>query len=201
MTTTQPPRFATFLLDRLGPQNEALAGDLAEEYRAGRSALWYSRQVAITIVFHMVADIRGHWLIVLRGVVTGLVLLRALGWVVAWIEGAYLNPWLRNMLGFFWMQHNIYFYIHIALWFPASVVAGWVVARLHSRQRASAVLCLVLALAGFVIGDERLYFLLRNSLTHERFVPYLVLHLLSPTAAMIGIAVGGLHWRRHERVS
>jgi hypothetical protein len=50
----------------------------------------------------------------------------------------------------------------------------------------------MLAIAGFAIFNERLYFLIRNSLTHERFVPYLVLHLLTPTAGMIGIAVGGL---------
>jgi hypothetical protein len=199
MTRPQPPSFASFLLARLGPQNEALAGDLAEEYRAGRSRFWYFRQVAVAIVLHVVADIRGHWPIVLRGVVTGLVLLRVLGWVVAWIEGAYLNPWLlHNALGFFWMQHNVYFYTHMALWFPASVVVGWVVARLHARQRASAVLCLVLAIAGFAIANERLFFLIRNSLTHERFVPYLVLYLLTPAAGMMGIAVGGLSQRSHE---
>jgi hypothetical protein len=199
MTMAHPPRFAAFLLERLGPQNEALAGDLAEEYRAGRAPFWYFRQVAVTIVLHVLADTRGHWLIVLRGVLAGLFLLKALGWVVGWIEGAYLNPWLRSVLGFFWMQHNVYFYIHMALWLPASIVAGWVVARLHSRQRASAVLCLMLAIAGFAIFNERLYFLIRNSLTHERFVPYLVLHLLTPTAGMIGIAVGGLLRRPREQ--
>ena len=98
------------------------------------------------------------------------------------------------------MQHNVYFYIHMALWFPASIGAGWVVARLHPRQRASSVLCLVLVIGGFAIGNERLYFLIRNSLTHERFVPYLVLHLLTPIAGMIGILVGGLLRRPHAEV-
>jgi hypothetical protein len=41
----QPPRLGMLVLRRLGPQNDALAGDLAEEYRAGRAAAWYSCQV------------------------------------------------------------------------------------------------------------------------------------------------------------
>jgi hypothetical protein len=45
-----PPRLATFLLHRLGEGNDALAGDLDEEYRAGRSRSWYWRQVCAAIV-------------------------------------------------------------------------------------------------------------------------------------------------------
>ena len=41
MSRTQPPRFAQLLLQRFGPSNPALQGDLAEEYQEGRSASWY----------------------------------------------------------------------------------------------------------------------------------------------------------------
>ncbi|HEX4023157.1 MAG TPA: hypothetical protein VHX52_00410 [Steroidobacteraceae bacterium] len=42
-----PPRAATWLLEHLGNRyrRESLAGDLIEQYRAGRTAAWYWRQV------------------------------------------------------------------------------------------------------------------------------------------------------------
>ncbi|HEX4030998.1 MAG TPA: hypothetical protein VHX20_11580 [Terracidiphilus sp.] len=42
MKQSSPPPLATWML---GEWNEALAGDLHEEFRAGRSAVWYWRQV------------------------------------------------------------------------------------------------------------------------------------------------------------
>ena len=45
-----PPRLATWLLGHLNGTNEALAGDLLEEYRHGRSAAWYWRQVMKAIL-------------------------------------------------------------------------------------------------------------------------------------------------------
>jgi hypothetical protein len=46
MTPMRPPSLATWILDHLipGPRNEALAGDLLEEFSAGRPATWYWRQ-------------------------------------------------------------------------------------------------------------------------------------------------------------
>lgn len=46
MTPMRPPSLATWLLEHLapGPRNEALAGDLLEEFSTGRSAAWYWRQ-------------------------------------------------------------------------------------------------------------------------------------------------------------
>ncbi|QNI32136.1 hypothetical protein H7849_24600 [Alloacidobacterium dinghuense] len=47
MTRYEPPPLATWILEHLAPghQNEALAGDLLEDFRAGRSSRWYWRQV------------------------------------------------------------------------------------------------------------------------------------------------------------
>jgi hypothetical protein len=54
MKSSQPPVFATWLLKHLcpGQYSEALAGDLVEEYRRGRSESWYWRQVLVAIVGH-----------------------------------------------------------------------------------------------------------------------------------------------------
>ena len=50
MTEKQPPVLATWLLKRAARGNEALVGDLLEEYRRRRSTLWYWRQVLTTVV-------------------------------------------------------------------------------------------------------------------------------------------------------
>src|SRR5579862_2098572 len=55
MTQRQPPRIATWLLQRMGiaGQNPALAGDLLEEFQNGRSAVWYWRQILWAIAMGM----------------------------------------------------------------------------------------------------------------------------------------------------
>ena len=52
MTPAAPPRFATWLLQHCGSgyRCESLAGDLIEEYHAGRSRVWYWRQVLLAIM-------------------------------------------------------------------------------------------------------------------------------------------------------
>jgi hypothetical protein len=51
MSQIEPPSLAAWLLQHClpGKDNEALAGDLLEELRAGRSATWYWRQVVSAI--------------------------------------------------------------------------------------------------------------------------------------------------------
>jgi hypothetical protein len=44
-------RLALSLLARLAHRNEALAGDLAEQFRAGRSTLWLSSQLLMAILW------------------------------------------------------------------------------------------------------------------------------------------------------
>jgi preprotein translocase subunit SecY len=50
MTEEQPPTLATWLLKRAARGNEALVGDLLEEYRRGRSTAWYWRQVLTAVI-------------------------------------------------------------------------------------------------------------------------------------------------------
>lgn len=50
MTSLEPPRLALALLHRFGPDNEALAGDLVEEFQHRRSRLWLWRQILAAIV-------------------------------------------------------------------------------------------------------------------------------------------------------
>src|SRR5215469_14859034 len=63
MEPAEPPRFARWLLERCSPpgRDEALAGDLLEEFRAGRSPQWYRRQAvnAVLVGWMLVLGARG----------------------------------------------------------------------------------------------------------------------------------------------
>jgi hypothetical protein len=62
MKRTDPPMVATWMLEHLtaGGRNDALFGDLLEEFRSGRSASWYWRQVFAAITTAMFKEIRAH---------------------------------------------------------------------------------------------------------------------------------------------
>lgn len=62
MTSVAPPRLAAWLLRHAGPANEALAGDLLEEYGRRQSDRWYWRQVLVAL-----AIARSRELLVLLG--------------------------------------------------------------------------------------------------------------------------------------
>jgi non-heme chloroperoxidase len=51
MRTTKSVAFTSWILEHLtfGPRNEALAGDLLEEFHSGRSAMWYRRQALAAV--------------------------------------------------------------------------------------------------------------------------------------------------------
>ena len=51
MTASRPPRLALYVLRTLGVDDESLAGDIVEEFGAGRSRLWLWRQVLGAILF------------------------------------------------------------------------------------------------------------------------------------------------------
>jgi hypothetical protein len=69
-----PPRLANAML-RLVEANDALIGDLMEEYRSGRSTVWYWRQTIVAIAVALSRHIRAHKLLALRAIVTGWVVL------------------------------------------------------------------------------------------------------------------------------
>src|SRR5262249_7003253 len=57
-----PPVLATKLLERLTPSSysEALAGDLIEQYRHGRSTAWFWRQTLLGVIAGVAKDIWNH---------------------------------------------------------------------------------------------------------------------------------------------
>lgn len=92
MRSRQPPAFATKLLGRLvvGPNREALAGDLIEQYQSGRSRGWYWRQVLTAIAVDVASYVRTHKLALLFAV--------AIGWAFTHLVGQYVEmPLARGM--------------------------------------------------------------------------------------------------------
>jgi hypothetical protein len=71
MNRTEPPLLATWLLEHqtTGGRDEALAGDLREEFRAGRSSGWYWRQVITAIAIGWARSIFQHRLALLFAVI------------------------------------------------------------------------------------------------------------------------------------
>jgi len=64
MTLKNPPRIAAWILEHLGfgGENDALAGDLLEEFRHGRSTNWYRRQVLVAVLIGLVRLLRTQWM-------------------------------------------------------------------------------------------------------------------------------------------
>ena len=70
MRRASPPVAATWMLEHLmlGGKNEALAGDLLEEFKRGRPVSWYWRQVVVAIALGSAKELRNHWLLVVFAV-------------------------------------------------------------------------------------------------------------------------------------
>ena len=132
------PAFATGLLLRLGPHDESFAGDLAEEYAAGRSRAWYWRQVLAAIALTSIRQVGAHPMRAAGAVMAGwaamLLVFFAIdqygvadalaGWVWNWDrQTAYqTGRWWP-----FWIAAQVMSYSGFAL-------SAVVVARIHSRQ-------------------------------------------------------------------
>jgi hypothetical protein len=83
MTQPKPPALASWMLEHLlsGGKNEALAGDLLEEFRQRRSVAWYWRQVFGAILASFSNEIRADWVTVWTIVFS-----------IVWVYGLYAIP-------------------------------------------------------------------------------------------------------------
>jgi hypothetical protein len=67
------PRLATWILETFagGTNHETVAGDIAERYTAGRSHLWYWRQVLVAIAISLTREVRTNTSGVVRALIIG----------------------------------------------------------------------------------------------------------------------------------
>lgn len=141
MRDTQPPRLAAWLFERLasGPNRESLGGDLAEQYRSGRSSAWYWRQVLVALWASTTQDIARHKLTAVRAVVLSWMFLIPWIFFTGWVYGAtkfwVMDTLIRGSIPLqdFWV---IYAAPLLITWCLGSALIGWVVARLEPDCRA-----------------------------------------------------------------
>ena len=105
MKRENPPAAARWILEHLvpGKKNDALAGDLLEEFRCGRSSLWYWRQVLSAFVVGSTRKLRANWLAIVFAFIWAVPTLAV--WIVfiRWQSGTFLNrrwelPWPYSMM-------------------------------------------------------------------------------------------------------
>jgi hypothetical protein len=185
----QPPRLASALLTRLGHNNPALVGDLHEAYRAGRSALWYWRQVLASVVGSAARELwTDKWLGV-QAVSTMLgleVVLRAI-WTRLWFQTA-LSARVQDFTVAVWgpqdpLVNAPYRWIFTLALVPLPILIGWIVAKFHPRQRgATVMICCIVVIA---LGIPRLV-----ALMDDRIAMNMYLQISAMAITLTGLVCG-----------
>jgi hypothetical protein len=150
--TRRPPRLATAILRRFGPQNDALAGDLLERFQRRSSwTLWYWWQVGIAIRLEAVREIGRRPIAVTATVV--------FGWVVWWVllygvafpivlavDHAY-SLWRMRQGHDAQLFGQTFVYTSLAIAIAAEAISAMVAVRAYRGHRPM----LALLYAGFVV--------------------------------------------------
>ena len=189
MICHRPPIVATWLLQRFVRQDEALTGDMLEEYR-GRSVGWYWRQVLIAIVVATADVLREHKVITVRTILLGWAALYCSAYLIA-LPSSKLYLVLRE-LGLphlFWWQHY-YSYPIVLIPCVGFAASGWIVARLHRRHYASMVLVFR---ASFLLWTLPEFLRLTgDSISNPRYLAYLFIETINVGLAAISVLLVGL---------
>lgn len=188
---SHPPHLAKLLLDWLAPGNEALRGDLDEEFAAGRGSAWYWRQVISAISLEGPLAIRARAVARFENVVTGLITLLLLGFyavfvvnVTDWLlrfEGMHLLTRLPDVLG-------VWNGTAVVVTLIAGVLVGKVIHAAHDSHRVLSILafggttmlCAAAALNAATLAQGG-----------EAFLPELVQQVGSTAAFVVGL-IGGI---------
>lgn len=113
----RPPALALVLLNRLGPRDQSLVGDVYEEYDTGRSKAWFWRQVLAAVAYGAAREIRRA---PMRAVVS-----TATGWMVAAAVFLVGDRIADGLAGFFWQWSRQAAYAG-GVWWPFYVTALFV---------------------------------------------------------------------------
>jgi hypothetical protein len=143
MRGQQPPVIATWLAQRLvaGPRRESLLGDLIEQYRQGRSGVWYCRQVLAAILVGNVHVLATNKTLAFGALTIGWTIYYLLSFPVTWVGGN-AESWVSQQVivcepASFWCQFwrnqlSVELMIYVA-----GAVSGGIVARLHHKHWAA----------------------------------------------------------------
>jgi len=186
------------LLHKFGCRNDALSGDLLEEYNLGRSGAWYWRQVLVAIVVGFGKEVRAHKLLALRAI--------ALGWAANYLFLYSVEiPWWRFLDRVLlarglklspWWQHY-YLYPTWIIYAIFAAVSGWVVGRCHRAHRQAMVLIYLVSVQLWLLPE--FFRLTVDVLGDRRFLPYLLTWFVEFVFMTVGILLGGLWDAPRER--
>jgi hypothetical protein len=165
--SAQPPKVATFLMERIAGAGPIFLGDLQEEFSAGRSRWWYWREALHAMAWAIVRAIRHHPIRFVRAI--GMLA------VVNTLAGIALSAMSSSLFhvvpGWIYMRYHVYMLAWIALCFPTVGLTTWTMARLHPDVRVPATLVMVAWALLNVVGDAELRRLWAN-MPEPRFAPY-----------------------------
>jgi hypothetical protein len=185
MRSSRPPALATKLLERLvsGPFAEALRGDLIEQYRQGRSASWFWRQVLIGVFSSVLRDIGSHKLFATGSAVAGIAIYLLSSFPVNWF--------VRFLASHGWLSIESRLRTADFLGDLACVIIGWAVFRLSVRGRFTKVCLYSAAVWLFEAVHVSSGFLLDRRLSQVNSQIFLFGVTLSVTRPL-SILVGGI---------
>lgn len=202
MTSAQPPAAPTWLLNHFdcGPRNDALIGDLLEEYARGRSRAWYWRQVLAAIAVNFGRALYEHPVLALRALAiawTMFLLTRripTLGLLVRLLRPAG-HPFSFTLLMVAW-------FVGVVLSDAVLLAIGWIVARLHRPHRTVMVLLVALSILAYGLTDTPwICTLFLDSFGNARYFPYFAIVAFGIVSAPISVWIGGSLGARREHDS
>jgi hypothetical protein len=208
MRSSQPPAGATWLLRQLGcgPRNEAILGDLIEQWGQGRSHLWYWRQCLIAIAIGTCGEVRQRKLRTFVAI--------SVGWMIfAFYRYAFDRPQLSFSLQLNFNSYHfrippiglITYWLHVvveslavaATSFVFGALSGRAVAKVQPSAHAAAVLMFTASLCGYWLF-ALVFSIAKSGLTGLGIVPgheisdllALPFSLLPWATAIVGILMG-----------
>jgi hypothetical protein len=216
------PRVARWLLSQFGcsAQNEAILGDLDEQFHAGRSRTWYWTQALTAVVTGFQREIAAHRFLAVRALGISWTLL--VGYAILFKRmAAHLianvrpdSEWAFQLFhreerllccllvqpGSLWKVHMsiylaLYFIVSIALSCLAGAAIGWIVARLHRPHQKAAVLLYMLSV---YIALGPFFFFLASTARDSRTLFLLSLGLIG-NVVTVGSGWLGLRLMRTTR--
>ncbi len=126
-----PPVIATWLLERFCA-DVALAGDLVEQYREGRSLAWYWKQAIAAVGVYSMSQILEHKWLAVRAIATGYVI-----WYV--LNNMFLHGVLKPV-----MDTDVLRVAYVGIGYSFWIANGWIIARLHRPYSTAMVMAYVL---------------------------------------------------------
>jgi hypothetical protein len=186
MTPRHPPRLAVLLLKRFAA-NEPLAGDLHEEYLAGRSSIWYWRQVIAAVVLVPMRRVDLLELFAVQNMFMQFVMLGLTSvcavFTVKFIAVAIGDDTVvRMLIG----PGGVRELFRLAVSFGVAVPVGVAIARVHVRCRRAALLAISTTVPLWAFANV---YLLNGDGNLDSVVP----HVVALLVFIAGLLSGGLH--------